>query len=51
MGRTRAHRAEILSATDEAEGSRARSEGHPITQESMRELADQVKQRGQYRIP
>jgi putative addiction module CopG family antidote len=43
-------RAEILSAVDEAESSLARGEGRPITQESMRELADQVKQRGRARL-
>ena len=43
-------RAEILSAVDEAEVSLARGEGRAITQESMRELADQVKQRGRARL-
>jgi len=43
-------RAEILSAVDEAEASLARGEARPITQESMRELADQVKQRGRARL-
>jgi Arc/MetJ-type ribon-helix-helix transcriptional regulator len=43
-------RAEILSAVDEAEASLARGEGRIITQESMRELADQVKQRGRARL-
>jgi Arc/MetJ-type ribon-helix-helix transcriptional regulator len=43
-------RAEILSAVDEAEVSLARGEGRTITQESMRELADQVKQRGRARL-
>ena len=38
-------RAEILAAVDEAEASLAGGEGRTITQESMRELADQVKQR------
>jgi Arc/MetJ-type ribon-helix-helix transcriptional regulator len=43
-------RAEILSAVDEAEVSLARGEGRTITQESMRELAEQVKQRGRARL-
>ena len=43
-------RAEILSAVDEAESSLARGEGRPITQESMRELADQVRLRGRARL-
>jgi Arc/MetJ-type ribon-helix-helix transcriptional regulator len=43
-------RAEILAAVDEAEASLARGEGRLITQESMRELADQVKQRGRARL-
>jgi Arc/MetJ-type ribon-helix-helix transcriptional regulator len=43
-------RAEILAAVDEAEASLARGEGRPITQESMRELAESVKQRGRARL-
>jgi Arc/MetJ-type ribon-helix-helix transcriptional regulator len=43
-------RAEILAAVDEAEVSLARGEGRTITQESMRELADQVNQRGRARL-
>jgi len=43
-------RAEILSAVDEAESSLTRGDGRAITQESMRELADQVKQRGRARL-
>jgi Arc/MetJ-type ribon-helix-helix transcriptional regulator len=43
-------RAEILAAVDEAETSLARGEGRAITQESMRELAEQVKQRGRARL-
>jgi hypothetical protein len=39
-------RAEILAAVDIAEASLARGEGRVITQESMRELAEHVKQRG-----
>jgi Arc/MetJ-type ribon-helix-helix transcriptional regulator len=43
-------RAEILAAIDEAEVSLARGEGRAITQESMRELAQQVMQRGRARL-
>jgi putative addiction module CopG family antidote len=43
-------RAEILSAVDEAEASLARGEGRVITQESMRELAEDVKRRGRARL-
>ena len=43
-------RAEILAAVDEAETSLARGEGRIITQESMRELAEDVKQRGRARL-
>ena len=43
-------RAEILAAVDEAEVSLARGEGRTIMQESMRELAEQVKQRGRVRL-
>jgi len=43
-------RAEILAAVDEAEASLARGEGRAITQESMRELAQQVTQRGRARL-
>jgi len=39
-------RAEILAAVDIAEVSLARGEGRIITQESMRELAEDVKKRG-----
>ena len=38
-------RAEILTAVDMAEASVGRGEGRAITQESMRQLADEVKQR------
>ena len=44
-GRERA-RAELLAALDEAETSLARGEGRPITPESMKALAEEVKQRG-----
>lgn len=43
-------RAEILAAVDMAEASIARGEGRIITQQSMRELADEVKQRGRARL-
>jgi len=43
-------RAEILAAVDEAEASLSRGEGSAITQESMRELAQQVMQRGRARL-
>jgi putative addiction module CopG family antidote len=43
-------RAEILTAVDAAEASVARGEGRAITQESMRQLADEVKQRGRDRL-
>jgi hypothetical protein len=35
---------------DMAEASVARGEGRAITQESMRQLADEVKQRGRNRL-
>jgi putative addiction module CopG family antidote len=43
-------RAEILTAFDEAEASLARGEGRAITQESMRQLAADVKRRGRARL-
>ena len=43
-------RAEILTAVDAAEASIERGEGRTITQESMRQLADEVKQRGRIRL-
>ena len=43
-------RAEILAAVDAAEASLARGEGRIITQEPMRELAEEVKQRGRARL-
>ncbi|MGC2422427.1 MAG: hypothetical protein WA405_12360 [Candidatus Acidiferrales bacterium] len=43
-------RAEILAAVDEAEASLARGEGRTLTQESMRELAEDVKRRGRARL-
>jgi len=38
-------RAEILAAVDEADASLAHGEGRTITQQSMRDLAAEVKQR------
>jgi putative addiction module CopG family antidote len=43
-------RAEILAAVDEAEASVDRGEGRIITQQSMRDLAAEVKQRGRDRL-
>ena len=43
-------RAEVLAAVDEAEASLARGEGRSITQQSMRDLAAEVKQRGRRRL-
>ena len=43
-------RAEILAAVDEAEASLARGKGRIITQESMHELAEEVKRRGRARL-
>lgn len=43
-------RTELLASLDEAEASLARGEGLPITQESMRALAEQTKRRGQSRL-
>jgi Arc/MetJ-type ribon-helix-helix transcriptional regulator len=43
-------RAEILAAVDAAETSLARGEGTVITQESMRELAEDVNRRGRARL-
>jgi Arc/MetJ-type ribon-helix-helix transcriptional regulator len=43
-------RLEILVAVDEAEASVARDEGRVITQQSMRDLAEDVKQRGRARL-
>jgi antitoxin ParD1/3/4 len=43
-------RAEILAAVDEAEGSLASGEGRIVTQQSMRDLAEEVKQRGRARL-
>lgn len=43
-------RAEILAAVYVGEASVARGEGRVITQESMRQLADEVTQRGRNRL-
>ena len=43
-------RAEILAAVDEAEASLARGEGTVITEQSMSELAENVKRRGRARL-
>jgi putative addiction module CopG family antidote len=43
-------RTEILAAIDTAEASLARGEGRPITPQSMRELANEVNQRGRARF-
>ena len=43
-------RAEFLATLDEAEASLARGEGRVITQESMRQLAEEVHQRGLARL-
>ncbi len=43
-------RADILAAVDRAERSLARGEGRSITQQSMRELAEEVKERGRRRL-
>jgi putative addiction module CopG family antidote len=43
-------RAEILAGVDEAEVSIANGDGRTITQESMNELAEDVKRRGRARL-
>jgi hypothetical protein len=43
-------RAQILCAIDKAEASLARDDGRVITQASMQEFADEVKQRGRARL-
>lgn len=43
-------RGEILAALDEAEASAAQGEGRPITEESMKVLAAEVKERGRRRL-
>lgn len=43
-------RAEFLASLDDARASLARDEGRVITQQSMRELAEEVKRRGKARL-
>jgi Arc/MetJ-type ribon-helix-helix transcriptional regulator len=43
-------RLEILAAIDEAEASLAKGEGRPITEESMKALAEEIKERGRRRL-
>ncbi len=43
-------RAEILAAVDQAERSLADGEGRGVTEQSMRELAERVKERGRRRL-
>ena len=43
-------RAQILAAVDAAEASLARGMGRSITQESVRQLSDEVKSRGRSRL-
>ena len=43
-------RSEILAAVDAAEASLDRGEGIEITEQSMRELAEDVKRRGRARL-
>ena len=43
-------RAEFLVTLEDAKSCLARGEGRPITQQSMRELAEEVKKRGQARL-
>ena len=43
-------RLEILAALDEAEASLARGEGRPITDDSMKALAEDIEQRGRTRL-
>jgi putative addiction module CopG family antidote len=43
-------RAEILAAVDAAEASLDRGEGIEVTEQSMRELGEGVKQRGRARL-
>lgn len=43
-------RAEILAAVGKAEASLARGDGRIITQQSMLDLAEEVKQRGRARL-
>jgi len=42
--------AEVLAALDEADASLARGEGRPITEASLKALAEDIKQRGRARL-
>jgi hypothetical protein len=43
-------RVEFRATLDEARASLARGEGRPITQESIRELSAEVRERGRARL-
>jgi Arc/MetJ-type ribon-helix-helix transcriptional regulator len=43
-------RLEIIAMVDEAEASLARGEGREITEESMKALAEEIKERGRRRL-
>lgn len=43
-------RAEMLASIDAAEASIARGEGRVITEQSMRDLANEIKRRGRARL-
>jgi putative addiction module CopG family antidote len=43
-------RLEIIAMVDEAEASLARGEGREITKESMKALAEEIKERGRRRL-
>jgi putative addiction module CopG family antidote len=43
-------RLEIIAMVDEAEASLARGEGREITEESMKALANEIKERGRRRL-
>ena len=43
-------RLEVIAMVEEAEASLARGEGRDITEESMKALAEDVKQRGRRRV-
>lgn len=43
-------RAELLLSLDESHAAIARGEGRVITQESMRQLAEEIKERGRVRL-
>jgi hypothetical protein len=44
------NKAETLTVVDVAEASLSRGEGRTITQESVRQLAEEIKQRGLARL-